>query len=110
MEEVIKKVRLCKGYKMGDKEFIILCYADDAVLLPESEDNLQRNKHLKIEIKSSIYKTTIRPIMTYTAGTRPDTIKTKRLLETKEMKIPRKITGKTHWTEKEVKVQEEDAK
>ncbi|XP_030765794.1 uncharacterized protein LOC115889857 [Sitophilus oryzae] len=33
--------------------------------------------------------------MTYTAETRPDTAKTKRFLETGEMKILRKITSKT---------------
>ena len=34
-------------------------------------------------------------IMTYTAETRPDTSKTKKLLETTEMKILRRISGKT---------------
>ena len=33
--------------------------------------------------------------MTYTAETRPDTTKTKRILETCEMKVLRKIAGKT---------------
>ena len=33
--------------------------------------------------------------MTYTAETRPDTLKTKQLLETTEIRVRRRITGKT---------------
>ena len=180
MDEIIKKVRKLKGYRMGDREIKILCYADDAVLIGESEDDVQkllqvfnrtakslnmnistaktkcmttsktplrcklvvdgkiihqemkfkylgveisgygdvetevreqtnkaariaaclnntiwRNKHMRIETKARIYKATIRPIMTYTAETRPETTKTRRMLETTEMKILRKIAGKT---------------
>lgn len=180
MDEIIKKVRRLKGYKMGNENISILCYADDAVLIAENEDDLQRllylfnsiakslnmvisvtktkclttskyplrcklvvddqiiqqemtfkylgielcgfgdvesevrqqvnkalrtagclndtiwnNKHLRTETKARIYKAAIRPIMTYTAETRPDTTKTKRLLETCEMKVLRKIAGKT---------------
>ncbi|KAK9887098.1 hypothetical protein WA026_020042 [Henosepilachna vigintioctopunctata] len=180
MDEIIKKVRGMRGYKMGDKEISILCYADDAVLIAENEDDLQRllhqfnltaksfnmiisasktkcmttsktplrcklevdgksiqqemkfkylgieissygdveaevreqatkaariagclndtiwrNKHIGIEAKARIYKATVRPIMTYTAETRPETTKTRRLLETTEMKVLRRITGKT---------------
>ena len=58
-------------------------------------DLIWRNQHLKQETKTRIYKTAIRPIMTYTAETRPDTSKTKKLLETTEMKILRRISGKT---------------
>ena len=54
-----------------------------------------RNKNIGIEAKSGIYKTAIRPIMTYTAETRPETEKTKRLLETTEIKVLRGIAGKT---------------
>jgi hypothetical protein len=56
-----------------------------------------RNKHLRTETKAKIYKTVVRPIMTYTAETRPDTTRTKRMMETCEMKIVRDITGKTLW-------------
>ena len=42
MDEIIKQVRKHKGYKMGDREIKILCYADDAVLIAEDEDDLQR--------------------------------------------------------------------
>ncbi|XP_056642629.1 uncharacterized protein LOC130449021 [Diorhabda sublineata] len=45
--------------------------------------------------KTRIYKVVIRPIMTYTAETRPDTSKTQRMLETAEMRILRRITGNT---------------
>ncbi|XP_057653803.1 uncharacterized protein LOC130892403 [Diorhabda carinulata] len=58
-------------------------------------DTVWKNKYISIEAKSRAYKTVIRPIMTYSAETRPDTAKTKRLLETSEMKALRKITGKT---------------
>ncbi|XP_015177010.1 PREDICTED: uncharacterized protein LOC107066683 [Polistes dominula] len=54
-------------------------------------DTISRNKNIRTETKARIYKTTIRPIMTYCAETRPDSAKIKRLLETTEMKILRKI-------------------
>ena len=54
-----------------------------------------RNKNIGLEAKSRIYKTAIRPIMTCTAETRPETTKTKRLLETTEIKVLRGIAGKT---------------
>ena len=54
-----------------------------------------RNKNIGIEAKSRIYKTAIRSLMTYTAETRPETAKTKRLLETTEMKVLRGIAGRT---------------
>ncbi|XP_057652719.1 uncharacterized protein LOC130891773 [Diorhabda carinulata] len=58
-------------------------------------ETIWKNKYISIEAKSRTYKTVIRPIMTYAAETRPDTAKTKRLLKTSEMKVLRKITGKT---------------
>ena len=45
MDELIIQVRKLKGYKMGDREIKILCYADDVVLIAESEDELQRLLH-----------------------------------------------------------------
>ena len=53
------------------------------------------NIHMGIETKSKINKAAIRPILTYTAETRPETSKTKQILETTEMKVMRKIAGKT---------------
>ena len=50
---------------------------------------------MRIETKARIYKATIRAIMTYTAETRPKTTKTRRILKTTEIKILRKIAGKT---------------
>lgn len=58
-------------------------------------ETLKKNKHIGIEVRLIIYKTVIKLIMSYTAETRPDTIKTKRIMETSEMKVLRKITGKT---------------
>ncbi|XP_060516976.1 uncharacterized protein LOC132696257 [Cylas formicarius] len=158
MDEAIKKVRLDRGYRMGNDEVTIICHADDAMICAENEEDLQRllnifnrtgnqfnmtisaqktksmttskepfrcklevdgqdevrqqvakankvagclndviwrNKHLKKHTKVRVYKTTIRLIMTYTAETKSDTAQTRRLLETTEMKILRRISGKT---------------
>ena len=45
MNEIIKKVRLSNGYHLGDTEIKILCYADDAVIIAEDENDLQRLLH-----------------------------------------------------------------
>lgn len=43
MDEIIKVVKMVgRGYRMGEQEIKILCYADDAVIISEDEDNLQR--------------------------------------------------------------------
>jgi hypothetical protein len=42
MVEIIKKVKMQKGYKMEQKGVKILWYADNAALLAENEDDLQR--------------------------------------------------------------------
>ncbi|XP_056648814.1 uncharacterized protein LOC130453212 [Diorhabda sublineata] len=52
-------------------------------------------RNIGTEAKSRIYKATVRPIMTYTAETRPDTSKTKRMMKTADMKVLRSIAGKT---------------
>ena len=42
IDEIIMEVKKVKqGYRMGDKEIVAICYADDVVLKSESEDNLQ---------------------------------------------------------------------
>ncbi|XP_015187255.1 PREDICTED: uncharacterized protein LOC107072109 [Polistes dominula] len=174
MDEIIKKVREQRGYQMGNREIKISCYADDAVLIAENEDDLQRllytfniastrinkcmttsktplrcklvvddniieqvmefnylgikissfgdiesevreqaikaartasllnntifrNKHLRMDAKARIYKIAIRPIPTYAAETRPETSKTRQIMETTEMKIVRRIAGKSLW-------------
>ncbi|XP_030760558.1 uncharacterized protein LOC115885711 [Sitophilus oryzae] len=58
-------------------------------------DNIWKNKYIGVKVKSRIYKAVVRPIMTYTAETRSATAKTRKSLETGEMKILRKIAGKT---------------
>ncbi|XP_056641765.1 uncharacterized protein LOC130448413 [Diorhabda sublineata] len=179
--EIIKEVKTAgRGYRMGKHEFKIVCYADDAVVISEDEDNLQkllhrfetvagefnmiiskqktqsltiareprrcklaiydksveqvmsfkylgvnitskrnlkqevktqttaasrisgflrtviwRNKFLSIESKTRIYKTCVRPVMTYAIEMRAETATTKRILRTTEMKTLRSITGKT---------------
>lgn len=42
MDELIKTIRMGKGYKPDDEETSIIGYADDTVLVAESEDDLQR--------------------------------------------------------------------
>lgn len=42
MDEIIKSVKNMCGYKMGKKNFNILYFADDAILIADNEDDLQR--------------------------------------------------------------------
>jgi hypothetical protein len=42
MDELIKSVPNNKGFKMVDSEIKIICYADNAVLLSDNKDDLQR--------------------------------------------------------------------
>ncbi|XP_060525304.1 uncharacterized protein LOC132701439 [Cylas formicarius] len=53
------------------------------------------NGYMQKDSKIKIYKTCVRPIMTYAIETREDTNKTKRLLLVAEMKVPRSIASKT---------------
>lgn len=41
MDEIIKKIKEKKGYVIGDTETQIMCYADDAIIMAKSEDDLQ---------------------------------------------------------------------
>lgn len=181
MDELITEVKkVGKGYSLGDKELKIICYADDAVLVSEDEDNLQRmlyqfektatkynmeisvakskvltiskeprrcklaiynepveqvmsfkylgvnitssrnlqeevkaqttkaalisgylrdiiwrNKYMSIESKVRIYKTCVRPVMTYAVETRAENSTTKRITRTAEMRVLRSIAGYT---------------
>ena len=48
MDRIINQVKgVGRGHRMGQTEFKILCYADDAVLIAESEDDLQRKPDSK---------------------------------------------------------------
>lgn len=58
-------------------------------------DIIWKNKYMNIKSKMRIYKTCIRPIMTYAAETRAETTPTKRILRTAEMRTLRNITGNT---------------
>ena len=58
-------------------------------------DIIWKNKFLNKEAKTRIYKSVVRPILTYAVETRSDTSKTKRVLETNEMSILRKIVHKS---------------
>ncbi|XP_055380820.1 uncharacterized protein LOC129611625 [Condylostylus longicornis] len=186
MDEIIKKVKCAgRGYKIGDNEIKCVCFADDAVLISDSEDNLQRlvyafekaaeefnmeisvektknmvisknplrcklavyeksieqvmefkylgalitssrdltkevktqatkassisgylkdviwkNKHMNIRSKTRIYKTCIRPIITYAIESRADTKKTENIMSAAEMATLRSITGYTRYDHK----------
>lgn len=52
--EILQKVRQGHGYQILDKENQILCYADDASLIAETEDDLQRPTNI-FKITSIIY-------------------------------------------------------
>ena len=42
MYEIIKNLRDLQGYPLGDENVNIICYADDAPLIADNEDDLQR--------------------------------------------------------------------
>ncbi|KAK5646720.1 hypothetical protein RI129_005184 [Pyrocoelia pectoralis] len=99
MDEIIKKVRDLKGYKMGDRNVTILCYGHDAVLVAENKDDLQRLCRLNCTAKSFNYQHPKQNNLhihdkTYNAETRVDTSKTNRILETSEIKVLRRMTGR----------------
>lgn len=58
-------------------------------------DLIWKNKYMTAECKIRIYKTCVRPILTYAAETRAETTKTKKLLRSTEMKTLRAIKGVT---------------
>ncbi|GJQ71116.1 hypothetical protein Trydic_g1021 [Trypoxylus dichotomus] len=45
MDKVIAKLPKPAGYKMGNTYFDAVCYANDTVVIADSEDNLQRSLH-----------------------------------------------------------------
>ena len=56
-------------------------------------DKIWLNKYMSVDSKTRIYKTCVRPIMTYAIETRAENSTTKRLLQTTEMRTLRGITG-----------------
>ena len=42
MNEIIEGTKDLKGYTIGDENITCVCYADDAALVAEDEDSLQR--------------------------------------------------------------------
>ncbi|XP_011631965.1 uncharacterized protein LOC105423758 [Pogonomyrmex barbatus] len=155
MDEIIRSVSEIDGYRRENHTLRILCYADDAALLAETENDLQRflykfkttaekfnmimligktamvmkfnylrietasdrniteevrtqaikaarisgylrdiiwrNQHISARSKIRIYKTCVRPILTYIAETRAETSKTKRIMRATKIKILRTI-------------------
>ncbi|KAI4473735.1 hypothetical protein M0802_015960 [Mischocyttarus mexicanus] len=67
-----------------------------AVVLGALKNIIWRNKYLRKEAETRIYKTCVRPVLTYAIETRTDTKKkTKQALRTAEMNILRPMLGKT---------------
>ena len=62
MDRSIKVKGVGWGYRMGQTEFKILWYADDAVLIAESEDNLQR---MLFEFNQTANKYNIKQVMSF---------------------------------------------
>ena len=86
----------------GDVEAEVRGQAMKAARTTACLNNIKwNNRYIGIEVKSRIYKSAIRPILTYTAETRPETSKTRQILEATEIKVVRKIAGKTHKSGKE---------
>jgi len=56
-------------------------------------DIIWRNKHMTVKSKVRIYKTCVRPLLTYAAETRAESTKTKQIMRATEMKTLRSITG-----------------
>lgn len=182
MDKLIRAVRPRRGYTLRNRNINIICYADDAVLIADSEDELQRilhtfnmtakkynmkvsaaktksmvvsrnpircklevdgkmieqvmefkylgalltsakdlgtevrdqalkaarvagclnemvwrNKYMARESKVRVYKTIVRPVLTFATETRAETKRTKQQFRTVEMKVLRKIAGFTLW-------------
>ena len=58
-------------------------------------DLVWRNKYMKKETKSRIYKAKVSSIITYALETSSEISKTNQMLEANELKVLRKIVGKT---------------
>ena len=58
-------------------------------------DLVWRNTYTRKETESKIYMATVRPITTYALETRTEISRTRQMLEANEMKVLRKIFGKT---------------
>ena len=54
-----------------------------------------KSKYMSKVAKSNICKATVRPIMTYSLETRAETRKIRQMLKVNEIKVQRKIVGKT---------------
>lgn len=182
MDEIIEAVKGMRGYRMSGNNINIICYADDAILIAENEDDLQRllfkfnnickqynmkistektkaltiardpircklvvdndiieqvmevkylgmvitssgdidretneqitktnriagcmngviwnNKYLRSDTKARIYKSVLRPILTYGTEVRQETAGTRRRIQATEMRVLRRIAKKTRW-------------
>jgi len=59
MDEIIKETKSAgRGYKLGNTELKMVCYADDAVVISEDKDNLQRLLH-QFELTAKRYNMSI---------------------------------------------------
>ncbi|XP_019762542.2 uncharacterized protein LOC125504174 [Dendroctonus ponderosae] len=79
----------------GDIETVVRDQTTKAMRIAGCLNAIWCNKSMVTDTKSRIYKTVVRPVITCSAETRPETTKTERLLETAELKMFGRITGKT---------------
>ena len=54
MDKIVDSIKTIRGYKVNNRQIRIVCYADDAVFVAVSEDNLQILLH-KFVITSTKY-------------------------------------------------------
>lgn len=98
-EKVIEQVRKFKylGLEITSNRNIVeevRSQATKATLISgQLRDIIWRNRYMNIDSKTRIYRTCVRPILTYGAETRCETNKTKQIMRTTEMKTLRMITG-----------------
>lgn len=58
MTKLIDSTKILKEYRLNNNKINIICYADDALLIADTEDNLQRLLH-RIVTAAKTYKMTV---------------------------------------------------
>lgn len=58
MKEITESLQDMKGYRMNNRQIKAVCYADDAILVADSEDNLQRLLY-RFHLTAKIFNMTI---------------------------------------------------
>lgn len=89
-EEVSAIVRICIRIKhhitaRADFRIITILYVIRAFLSGCLNDKVWQNKYLSLQPKVKIYRTVVKPVLTYSADSRADTSKTEQILVTVEI-------------------------